>query len=290
MALLAGGMVLFAACSEASEDDSAADAEPTSAAEVGDDAGAGEEAASEAEAEAAADEAAGGSASLGVAEAVAAQVRQVIRTGDIEVVVEDLDAAADDVRRLAGEAGGFVADEQVRAGSSEVNLTVRVPAGDFDDVRTGIAEVGKVIEQNVQAEDVTSEVVDLESRIGSLRASVARLQGLLGEAGDVAQLAAVEGELARRETELESLLGQQRILTDQVDLATLTVHLSEEETPAPDEDAAGFFDGFRRGWVVAVDGGRFALAAAGFLLPVAIPAALVAVAVLTARRHIRRPA
>ena len=42
----------------------------------------------------------------------------------------------------------------------------------------------------------------------------------------------LEGELATRETELEALLGQQRVLRDQVALATLTVHLSEDEVAA----------------------------------------------------------
>ncbi|HEX6420165.1 MAG TPA: DUF4349 domain-containing protein, partial [Acidimicrobiales bacterium] len=118
---------------------------------------------------------------------------------------------------------------------------------------------------------------DLDSRIASLRASVERLRDLLGRAGNVDQLAAVEGELAGRETELEALLGQQRVLADQVALGTLTVELGEDPPPRPSADAAGFGDGLRRGWVLAVDGGRLALAAAGFLLPfaaVALPAAL----------------
>jgi hypothetical protein len=85
----------------------------------------------------------------------------------------------------------------------------------------------------------------------------------------------VEGELATRETELEALLGQQRVLRDQVALATLTVHLSEDEVAAPSEDAAGFRDGLRQGWATAIDAGRAVLAAVGFLLPF-LPLLLVA--------------
>ncbi|MGH9230465.1 MAG: DUF4349 domain-containing protein, partial [Acidimicrobiales bacterium] len=81
---------------------------------------------------------------------------------------------------------------------------------------------------------------------------------------------------------------QQRVLRDQVALATLTVHLSEEEAPSPSDDTPGFADGLRRGWVVVVDGGRIALAVAGFVLPLAVPVALVALAVRRWQR--RRPA
>jgi hypothetical protein len=137
----------------------------------------------------------------------------------------------------------------------------------------------------VQAEDVTAQMVDVDSRVESLRDSVDRLQGLLGRAGDVGQLASVEGELASRESDLEALLGQQRVLKDQVALATLTVHLAEHARPEPAKDAAGFRDGLRRGWVAAVDGGRAALAALGFLLPF-VP--ILAAAVLALRWWARR--
>ena len=229
-----------------------------------------------------------GAGPLAVDTVAIARARDVVRTGTMQLTVDDVDATATDVRRLATDAGGFVADEQVRARDEEVDVTVRVPADRFDDVRGAIGELGDVAEQNVEARDVTAEVVDVESRIASLRASVVRVRGLLSQSGDVAQLALVEGELARREAELEALLGQQRVLRDQVDLATLTVHMSEDEAPTPSDDAPGFADGLRRGWVAAVDGGQIALAVAGFVLPFAVPAALVALGVRRWQR--RRPA
>lgn len=235
----------------------------------------------------AAEEQAGGA--LDVDAVALAQQREIIRTGSMTMTVDDVEDAAGDLGRLAEDARGFVADEQVRATASEADVTVRVPASEFEALRDRVAELGEVVEQDVQAQDVTAEMVDLETRIESMRTSVERLQGLLGGAGDVAQLAAVEGELATRETELESLLGQQRVLSDQVDLGTLTVHLSEEEEPATDEDAAGFTDGFRSGWVAAIDAGRAGLAVIGFVLPFLVPLALVALVIhrLTLRLGLR---
>jgi hypothetical protein len=234
------------------------------------------------EAESTPDESAGdgaGASTGGSALDLVAARREVVRTGSVRLTVDRTTEAADEVRAIAAAAGGFVADEVVRADEDAVTITVRVPSDRFDEVLAGVGELGDVAEQRVEVTDVTAEVVDLESRIASLRASVARLRGLLAEAGSVEALAVVEGELTRRETELEALLGQQRVLADQVALGTLTVRLSEDPPPAPAEDAPGFTDGLRRGWVAFVDGGRALLAAAGFVLPFAVPVALAAAAV-----------
>lgn len=260
-------VAVAAACGTSGDGERSGDAsssEPDTTADAGSGGGASEEAAT-----VGADPGA-----LAVDTAAIAAARDVVSTGDMTLTVDDAAAAAGDVREIATEAGGFVADEQARAGDDEVDITIRVPADVFDDVRGDVGDLGDVVEQNVEARDVTAEMVDLDSRIGSLRASVERLRGLLGEAGDVAQLAAVEGELARRETELEAMLGQQRVLADQVALGTLAIHLSEDEQPTVAEGTPGFTDGLRTGWVAAVAAATVALAAVGFALPFLVPVAL----------------
>jgi hypothetical protein len=233
-------------------------------------------------------EAATGSALDVDTQAIAAE-RDIVRTGSMQLRVDDAEDGETAVARIATDAGGFVSNEQARVKDHQVDITVRVPADHFEDVRADIADLGDVVEQTVDAQDVTAQVVDIDSRVASLQRSVERLQGLLSEAGDVGQLATVEGELARRETELEALQGQQRVLADQVALGTLEVHLSEDDEPVPSSDTPGFSDGLRRGWVALVDGGRIALAGVGFALPFLIPAALAYAVFRLVRRRMRPP-
>lgn len=286
--------VLMVGCSSSSRDDSSAGdgategAEESGGATSGDGFGGGDDAdmggADPAAPGSAPDEAGAGGREVDTV--ALAQAREVIRTGDLRLEVDAVGDAVADVRRIAGAAGGFVSNEEAMTDARTASVTVRVPSGDFDSVRGDIAELGDVIEQTVQAQDVTAEMVDVETRIESLRRSVARLQEMLGGSGDVAQLSAVEGELARREVELEAMLGQQRLLEDQVALGTLTVHLSEDAAaPTPDEDAAGFRDGLRQGWVTLVDVARVAVAVLGFLLPWLVPALVIA---LPLRYYLRR--
>jgi hypothetical protein len=279
-------MWLAAGCAGTSgdRDDSAASAPPevTDEADLGGQDG---DAAAEA-----ADVAGGDAPAASSALDLTAPARDVVRTGSLQITVDEVDDMVPRVHAIAVTAAGFVADEQVRSDDDEADITIRVPADDFDDVRAEVADLGDVTAQDTQAEDVTAQMVDLEGRIASQRASVERVRALLSESGDVVQLASVEGELARREAELESLLGQQRVLEDQVAMSTLTVHGREEATADDaDESPAGFIDGLRTGWDAVVAGARAASTAAGFLLPFAVPAAVVLVAVRWWLRRDRRP-
>jgi hypothetical protein len=70
-------------------------------------------------------------------------------------------------------------------------------------------------------------VVDLESRIGTAEASVERLRSLLEGATDIKQVVELENELLERETQLETLRGSLRTISDAVDLATITLTITE---------------------------------------------------------------
>jgi hypothetical protein len=215
-----------------------------------------------------------GATALAVDTRAIAAARDIVRTGSMQLTVDDAGEASAAITRIATDAGGFVAREEARVRDDEVDITIRVPADSFEDVRARVGDLGDVEEQTVDAQDVTAQVVDIDSRVASLQRSVERLQGLLSQAGDVGQLATVEGELARRETELEALQGQQRVLADQVALGTLDVHLAEDRPVTLSEDTPGFRDGLHTGWVALIYGGRIALTALGFALPFLVPAAL----------------
>ena len=56
----------------------------------------------------------------------------------------------------------------------------------------------------MKAQDVTTEVADVDSRLRTAQASVDRLRTLLGEARTAADLVVVEAALAKRESDLEA--------------------------------------------------------------------------------------
>jgi hypothetical protein len=203
--------------------------------------------------------------------------RDVVSTAQQEVAVDDVGQASDDALDVVASAGGFLFGEQSDFRDSiEAELTFKVPPTEFGATLDRLGELGALRSQSVATDDVTEQIVDLDSRIESAAASVARLRGFLDEAGSIDQLATVEGELLARETELEQLEAAKRTIEADVSMATVTLTLVE--TPVEGAARVGFLDGLAGGWGALQDGLAVALLLTGALLPFA-PFALVALVV-----------
>lgn len=173
------------------------------------------------------------------------------RDADAAARAAAVTAAAGAVRGVAGTAGGFVAGAD--GGGSALTITLRVPADQYDSVLDRIAALGAVTARTENSQDVTAQIVDVNSRVASLTASVERVRALLGQATDIADVIAIESELATREADLESLQQQQAALQGQVAMSTVTVGLSAVTRPAagstePAPPDNGFMAGLTSGW------------------------------------------
>lgn len=210
--------------------------------------------------------------------------RDVVKTATISVTADDPPAAADRASALATEAGGRVDGRTEYGGSAldraRITLTLRVPADKLDGVIDGLKGLGTVESLDMQAEDVTSQRVDLDARIKALQTSVDRLLAIMRDARDPSALIEAENALSQRQADLDSLRAQRAALGEQISYSTITVDLVAGATggPAP-EQYRGFFGQMERGWDALVDTGSNLLLLVGLLLPWA-GAAVVGLAVL----------
>lgn len=195
--------------------------------------------------------------------------RDVIYTATVSVAVDDVRGAAAQARAIAATAGGRLHDETSRGvgDAAESKLVLKVPTQRFHEVLDAVGALGEEKQRTVAAEDVTAEMVDLDARIASAAASVERTRALLAEAKTIGEIVSVEAELAMRETALEQLEGQRRVLEAQVALATITVDLSVRVPAAPPVTDAD--DGGLSGPLDALAaGGRSVLAVGNVVLVV----------------------
>lgn len=226
--------------------------------------------------------------------------RRQVRTADLGLRVKDVPEAAAAVRALATTAKGFVQDEKSSNdpgdGRPEVTralsvLTLRVPESGLDAVMTRVSRLGTEISRGQSSDDVTTQYVDVASRLQTQRESVARVRTLLDRANTIGQVVQIESELTRRQADLESLENRLAALDDQSALATLTVSLSPVVTaPVAAKTPSAFFDGLQGGWDALGSSAAVALQIIGALLPFAVLALLVAVPVLMVHRRRRTAA
>ncbi|WP_108248665.1 DUF4349 domain-containing protein [Planctomonas deserti] len=177
--------------------------------------------------------------------------RDVVTTGTITITVRNPAAAAEEAADLVESAGGRIEARVEQAPTpsdrGRATLTVRVPSAAFSAALEDLKDLGRVESVNLTAMDVTSRTQDLEARIRGLQTSVDRLLGLLTTSADTDALLKVEGALAERQTELESLQSERDSLADAVALTTVTVQLLSAgiaPDPEPDDFWAGVVTGF----------------------------------------------
>jgi hypothetical protein len=217
----------------------------------------------------------------------------VIKTGAVSLRSDDVDETRFGVQALVDRHGGSVADEQTETDKTGEGLrsrmVVRVPSEDFDDVMSDLADLAQLASRTSSAEDVTTQLIDVDAQIKVQQASVQRVRQLLTRAQSIRDIMAIESELANRQAQLDSLSQQQAYLKNQTSLATIKVSIERkpEAVVKKDEDRTGFLGGLGAGWdglrasVVAV------LTVVGAVLPFAAVALLVGVPLWLLVRRLR---
>ncbi|MFF1692879.1 DUF4349 domain-containing protein [Streptomyces sp. NPDC058257] len=203
----------------------------------------------------------------------------IIRTATLTVRVKDVPKALDEARAAATDAGGVVGDETTDRdgrGHERSRIVLRVPQDRYEEVLTSLEGTGRLIERKAKAQDVTDQVVDVESRVKSQRASVARVRELMDKATKLSDVVSLEGELSSRQSELEALLAQQSSLKDRTSLSTITLSLSESAVKKADadDDDPTFADALSGGWSAFVAMLRWVAVVIGAVLPFVALAAL----------------
>ena len=168
-----------------------------------------------------------------------------------------------------GLVGGFVESTDQSDGRSR--LTVRVPSDQFDATLDRLLELGRERGLQVQGQDVTGAITDLDARLRNLRAQEAVLIDLMRKATTIGDSIAVQQQLSQNQEQIEQLDGQRRALADQTTFATLTVSITPNGAPVSRGESPATFG---TAWDDAVDAAAAVtggvLIVLGALLPIVV--------------------
>jgi hypothetical protein len=156
--------------------------------------------------------------------------RYLVRNATFTVEARDVRKATEALVAAVQAARGYVASVHEAVDELDrrsVTIEVRVPHARFDHSLGQIEALGKVLDRQVTAEDVTEEFVDSQAALRNLKRTESRLLEHLRRTGRLADTLLVEKELNRVRGEIERLEGRLRFLQHRVAFSTLTVTLKE---------------------------------------------------------------
>jgi hypothetical protein len=156
----------------------------------------------------------------------------ILRTAQITVVTPNLDRARTEMDKVLQRYGGYVGELSASSPSDaarKLTATLRVPGNQLDAALADLKSLGRVESESQNGQDVTAQYVDLEARLSNSRKSEQRLLELLQQrTGKLSDVLEVENELSRVREEIERMEGERRLLSKQVQFATVTATVTEE--------------------------------------------------------------
>ncbi len=180
--------------------------------------------------------------------------RKIVRRATVQITVDDVTSAVQQVEDAARSAGGFVSSSNISIEDlpkppdaqpdepppkrQTATVTLRVPADSYDSVLRQIRGIAKEVKaESSDASEVTEEYTDLQSRLRNLQSIEEQYLQLLGRAQSIQDILTVQDRLNSVRGEIEQVQGRINLLNDLTDMATITVNLAPPSTPAQEEPA-----------------------------------------------------
>jgi uncharacterized protein DUF4349 len=191
--------------------------------------------------------------------------RDIVRTGAISLVVDDVERAINLADSVASRRGGYVSSlsdqtPQAPGERHSADMQVSVPSAQFDNAMLSLAALGVVRSRSVNAQDVTSNVVDLTARLDNARRTERDLAAIMDRQGKIDDILQAEQQLAQAREQVEQLAGQLQAQQQSVALSTIDLTLTDA-APKPSAAAPSGSDQLGDAWRAAVRSvGAFTLA------------------------------
>lgn len=222
--------------------------------------------------------------------------RSIIYTAGLTVRAANVARAATLATSIVTATGGYVASEQAllhppNHARATVSLQLKIPVAAYGaTLRQLSSTLGSQAALSQQAQDVTGEVADVNSRVTSAQAAITQLRALLRRAGSVNGLLNVQNQINAEETSLEALQAQQRALAHETTYATVSLRLVSKHAPSvmAKKRSHGFVAGLSAGWRSLRVATSWLLTAAGAVLPFAVIIALAGGIAYRGRRRVLR--
>jgi hypothetical protein len=169
--------------------------------------------------------------------------RLIVKNAELRLLVADTDVAIDRTTQIVADTGGYIISSRIRYNEwlgknyKYASITLGVPVDQFELAMRRLRSLAlRVEDETASGQDVTDEYVDLQSRLGNLKATRDRIREFLDQARTVEESLKVNEQLSAIEEQIEQVQGRMNYLFDRAAYSTITVQIDPElpqPTPAP---------------------------------------------------------
>lgn len=177
---------------------------------------------------------------------MAASDRLIVWRASLTLEVDAVGETLPIVSAIIEKKGGHIENKWISGNDKEhARLTIRVPSKELKVVLDEFSRLGREQHRHIASEDVTEKYIDTEARLKNAIALRDRLKGLLDKAKEVKEILAIEKELTRIQSDIDSMEGRLKKLKGQIDFASITLTLEEKRVLGP---LGYLFKGI--GWII----------------------------------------
>ena len=191
-------------------------------------------------------------ASYSDAQVAAAQYGlKIIYSSTLSIETKEFESSVDAITSAVSAAGGYLSSTETGGGSTYngyynnrwAYYTARIPADKYEAFMSGSSTFGNVTNTSSTSEDITSQYIDVEARLNSLKDQETRLLELLNQSGSLEELLAIEEKLSDVRYQIESYTSTINTYDDLVNFCTVDIYLNEVRTST--SSPVGFGDEVR---------------------------------------------
>lgn len=176
---------------------------------------------------------------------------KIIKTANVSIEVFDYLNARLKVDSILAKHKGYITNEAFQETNTlkSNNITIRVPAQDFDPLLNDFASIAKKVDyQNIYTQDVTEEYIDVKTRLKNKLEVEKTYRNHLRNAKDIEDILKIENKLAEIRSEIESAQGRLKYIDHQVNLSTVSLYLYQKlEYKYIPEELPGFWQRVKEG-------------------------------------------
>lgn len=167
-------------------------------------------------------------------------IKRANMTLRVEKIAPTLQAVAKLVKTQQGDVVGL--QDQVPPDGAvrhQASMELRIPQAKLETTLEQLAQLGTVQNRSIEAEDVSTQLVDFQARLKNLRKSEEVVLKIMDRSGSVADVLKVSQELKTIRQQIEQIDAQVKRLQAQVAFSTVNLSLESAIATTPPQPSLG---------------------------------------------------